>query len=124
MAVAKCTIEGIVGQDPELKFSKGGTSYARFSVAVTDRKKNGSGDWEDGDTTWYSITAFKWMADQVYENIDKGDMVLIDGRMKLETWESDEGTRSKIAVTAERVGLISKKGSSKGSKVDRDSAPY
>jgi len=48
------TIIGNLGGDPELRVTAAGDSVAAFSVAVTDRVKDKrSGEWADGETTWY-----------------------------------------------------------------------
>jgi single-strand DNA-binding protein len=111
------TVEGRVGNDPEIKFSKNGTAWLKMNVAVTERVKGDGGEWEDGNTTWYSVTCWKSLAEQVAENIRKGDLVVVVGAVKMETWESDSGPRSQIAISADSVGLV-RKGKS------REEAPF
>jgi len=53
-------IIGSVGGDPELRFSTGGVAVCSFSVAWTPRKKNQlTGEWSDGDTSWFRCTAWR-----------------------------------------------------------------
>lgn len=105
---ASATLEGRVGNQPEIKFSKNGTAWVKVNVAVTERVKGDGGEWEDGATTWYSVTCWKSLAEQVAENIDKGDLVLVTGRMQMETWESDSGPRSQVAISADSLGIVRK----------------
>jgi single-strand DNA-binding protein len=108
MPRATVTLDGNVGRDPELTFSKTGKPFARFSVAVTDRVKVGDNDWQDGDTTWYEITVFGKQAEDLIEEdrLRKGSKVVLQGRLKLDKWEGRDGEeRSTLAVVADWVGL-------------------
>ncbi|QLQ11110.1 MAG: single-stranded DNA-binding protein [Nocardioidaceae bacterium] len=67
-----------------------GINVATFRVGSTPRIRRG-GSWEDGDTTWYSVTAWRGLAENVRDSIKRGDAVIVHGRLRSHTWKKDEG---------------------------------
>jgi single-strand DNA-binding protein len=102
---ANITIVGRLGADPELRFSNSGMAIAKLRVVSSKRKKEGD-DWVDVDTTWWSVTAFKNLAENVTDNLVKGDSVVIAGAIKSREWEDVKTgeKRSIFEVTAEAIG--------------------
>jgi single-strand DNA-binding protein len=104
----KVTVQalGIMGRDPELKFAKSGKAWAKFPIAVTERKKDGD-EWVDGDTAWYDVITFGTMAEQATDNLRKGNRVLVQGTLKRSEWTNDAGeTKVSMEITADTVGLV------------------
>lgn len=100
------TITGNVGSDPQHQISAGGVSITRFSVATTHRWKNReSGEWEDKDTNWYSVSAFRQLADHAHASIKKGDPVIVTGRMIQRSWEANGRPGTSTDIEADVVGL-------------------
>jgi single-strand DNA-binding protein len=100
------TIAGNCTRDPELRFSQGGLSIASFGIAYSTRKKGDNGQWEDGETSFFDVTCFGQLADNVAESIHKGDRVIVTGTLKQRSWETkDSGEkRSKVEIIADEVG--------------------
>lgn len=97
---------GNVGGDPELRFTSSGDAVAAFSVANTPRVKNQHGEWVDGDTAWYRVTAWRRDAESVAEGVSKGDRVRVTGRLKAGTYEGKDGqVRVSLDVTADMDGV-------------------
>lgn len=95
---------GNLGKDPELKFSSNGLAVAKFSLAVTERVKQGN-DWVDGSTTWYTVTSFRALAEGVTESLRKGDRVVVAGVVKERSFERGDGTTgTALEVEASEVG--------------------
>ena len=69
----KITLVGRLGQDPELKTSKGGKSFAKFSIATND----GYGD--NKKTNWHSCTAFGKAAELIEKYVKKGSEIAVSG---------------------------------------------
>ena len=79
-------------------------SVATIRVGVTPRLKR-DGEWVDGETAWYSVTAWRTLADHVHESVRKGDAVIVHGRLRTETWTPDEGAPSTtLHVEASLIG--------------------
>lgn len=98
------TLHGRLGADPELRFSNTGTAIAKLNVVTNIRRKDGD-EWVDADVTWWNVTCFKNLAENVCESLKKGDEVIIVGKCKQRTWETPQGEkRSTFEVTADHVG--------------------
>jgi len=100
---------GNLTRDPELRYIPSGTAVADIGLAVNDRRKNSSGEWVE-ETTFVDVTLWSRTAEIAGEYLSKGSPVLIEGRLKLETWETDGQKRSKLKVIAERMQMLSSRG--------------
>lgn len=99
------TIIGNATRDPEIRHTSSGLQIASFGVAINQRKKNDAGQWEDGETSYFDITCFRELAENVAETISKGTRVIVAGTLKQSSWETPEGDkRSKIEIIADEVG--------------------
>ena len=96
---------GNVTRDIELRHAKGNTAVCDLGLAVNDRVKR-NGQWED-EVTFVDITLFGRTAEIAEEYLAKGSPVLIEGRLKLEQWQTNEGQkRSKLKVIGEKLQLL------------------
>ena len=97
------TFHGWVGNDVTHR-TPNGLSVANFRVGSTPRIKR-NGDWMDGDTTWYSVSAWRSLADNIRDSVQKGDAVIVHGRLRTETWKREDGQWSTtFLVEASFVG--------------------
>lgn len=101
MAVNQITIEGNVGSDPELKFTKD-ESLATFSLAHTPWSKTKGA----GDTMWFRVTFWERKADSVMDNVKKGDKLLIMGTFKYSTYEKDGVEKSSLDITGSEFAVM------------------
>ena len=101
------TIVGNLGQDPDLRSSASGMAVCNFSVAVTERKKDGN-EWVDGATTWWNCVAFGTKAERCAEVLRKGMKVIAYGNPSLEEWEDKQSgaKRAKAKLVVEEVGEL------------------
>jgi single-strand DNA-binding protein len=97
------TIVGRIGQDPEAVGSNG----LRLRVATNDRVKNDStGEWEDKNTSWWTVKAWKRLAEQSMDVLKKGQEVIIIGKVYEENWTDKEGTkRTSYEINAESIAV-------------------
>ena len=104
---ASIHIKGNIGQEPEeIKAGSSGALYLKFSVATTERIKNKStGEYENGDTSWWNCTAFGNTAEMIKENLGKGSPVILDGRVKIRAYEQDGIKKYITEVTVDEIGL-------------------
>lgn len=96
-------------RDIELKYTQGGTAVTEVGMAVNDRVKDKSGEWVD-ETTFVDVTLWGRTAEVASEYLNKGSSVLIEGRLKLDSWETDGQKRSKLRVVGERMQMLGSKG--------------
>jgi single-strand DNA-binding protein len=112
------TVQGWVGAEVRHRTPKG-TSVATLRVAATPRLRKG-GDWADGETTWYTVTAWRTLADNVRDSVRKGDAVIVHGRLRTETWVPDKGDPvTSLHVEAGFVGHDLTRGTSVFTKSQR-----
>jgi len=98
---------GRLGRDPELRVTQGGTSVAKFSLAV-DRHD------EAKTTDWFEVTCFGKVAENTGQYMRKGCMVGITGRLRQDTWTDKQSgqNRSKVTVAASQVDFLTRAGES------------
>ena len=102
----KVILMGNLTRDPELKYLPSGTAVARLGLAVnrtyTDRQ---SGEKKE-EVCFIDLDAFGKTAETMNEYLQKGRTVLVEGRLRYQTWETDDGQRrSKHDVVVERFNL-------------------
>lgn len=83
------TLHGWVGGEVRHRDVKG-VSVSTLRVGVTPRVRR-AGEWADGETTWYTVTAWRALADRVRDSVNRGDAVIVHGRLSTRTWTDDKG---------------------------------
>ena len=98
-------IVGNLTRDPELRYTPNGAALVKFGVAVSRRVKDDvSGQWKDAETSFFDVTAWRTLAENVAESLAQGNRVVVVGRLRTNSWETPEGEkRSKIEIEAEEV---------------------
>jgi single-strand DNA-binding protein len=96
---------GNLTRDPELRYTPSGTPVCDIGLAVNDRRKNPNGEWVE-ETTFVDVTLWARTAEVASEYLGKGSQVLIEGRLKLDSWETDGQKRSKLKVVGERLQML------------------
>ncbi|MFN9876837.1 MAG: single-stranded DNA-binding protein, partial [Planctomycetota bacterium] len=86
----------------------GNTAVTEIGLAVNDRVKKNN-EWVD-ETTLVDITLWGRTAEVASEYLSKGSSVLIEGRLKLDSWEKDGQKRSKLHVIGERMQMLGGRG--------------
>jgi single-strand DNA-binding protein len=105
MAMGQVTIVGNLTDDPELRYTPNGAAVAKFRVAVNRRYKDQSGEWKDGDTSYFTVNAWRSLAENVAESLTRGANVIVVGRLQQRSWETQDGDkRTVIEIEADEVG--------------------
>lgn len=99
---------GNLTRDLELRRTPQGTPVVDLGLAVNDRVKKNN-EWVD-EATFVDITLWGRTAEIASEYLSKGSPVMIEGRLKFESWESEGQKRSKLKVVGERMQLLSSGG--------------
>ena len=99
------TLVGNVASTPEHAQTPSGVSVLTFRLASDRRRFDAkSGTWVDAGTNWYTVSAYRRLADNARDSLSKGDSVVVTGRLRLREWESS-GRRGMCAeVDAEALG--------------------
>ncbi|AJA06297.1 single-stranded DNA-binding protein [Candidatus Nanosynbacter sp. TM7-074] len=92
---------GRLTRDPEQRTTASGKNVVSFSIAV-DRPT------QDDQADFFNITAWDKLGDLVMQYLSKGRRVLVQGRLRQDSWEDKEtGKRqSRIEVTASDVTFL------------------
>lgn len=109
MSMQKMLIIGNLGKDPELKYNQSGKPVTRFSVAVTERRKEG-----EDETEWFNAVTFGQTAENVNRYLKKGSQVFIEGRIKTRKYEKDGQTRYLTELYADSVQFLDRKSADSG----------
>jgi single-strand DNA-binding protein len=106
---------GNLTRDPELRYTPSGTAVTDIGLAVNDRRKGANGEWIE-ETTFVDITLWGRTAEIASEYLGKGSPALIEGRLKLDTWEKDGKKNSKLKVVGDRLQLLGTKSGGSGGR--------
>jgi single-strand DNA-binding protein len=101
--INQLTISGNLTADPELRSTSGGTSLCKIRIAHNERYKNGAGEWTDRPQ-YFDVTVWGGIGDWVGGHLNKGDKVVVAGRLKWREWETEGGSkRQAVDITADSV---------------------
>ena len=93
------TVVGNVTRDPELRFTPNGAPVCNFGLAWNRKGQN-----DEEVVSFFDITCWRNLAENVAESISKGSRVIVYGRLDQRSWESQEGERrSKVEIIADDV---------------------
>lgn len=105
MSINRVNISGNLTRDSELRSANNGTAILNFSVAVNDRRKNASGEWEDVPN-YVDCVVFGTRANALHRMLKKGTKVAIEGKLRWSSWEKDGQRRSKLEVIVDELELM------------------
>lgn len=101
----KVVLMGNVTRDVETRYLPSGAAVCEIGLAVNDRKKTPQGEWVN-EAMFIDVTLWNRTAEIAGEYLQKGSPVLIEGRLRMDTWEQDGQKRSKLKVTADQMVLL------------------
>ena len=105
MSVNQVSVTGNLTRAPELRATRGGTPVLSFGIAVNDRRKNASGQWEDVPNFFECVT-FGNRATALSDILAKGMKVAIAGKLHYSSWEKDGQKHSKVNIIANEIELM------------------
>lgn len=99
------TLVGNLTADPELRFTQNGTAVANMRVAVNRRiRNNQTGEWEDRTDGFFNIVAWRTLAENANESLNKGTRVMVNGRLTERSFETQQGeTRYVTEIEADEI---------------------
>ena len=119
----KVILAGNLTRDPEVRYTPKGTAIAKFGMAINRTWKSETGETKE-EVTFVDIDAFGRSAEVVGQYLKKGRPVLVEGRLKLDTWE-DKNTHqkvSKLKVMMESFSFLDSRGDGGGGESFRKPA--
>jgi single-strand DNA-binding protein len=98
-------ISGLVATAPRHIVTGEGLPITSFRLASTQRRFDRSNQrWIDGETNWYTITAFRQLAINSSTSVGKGDRVVLNGRLRIREWENADRSGTNIEIEADSLG--------------------
>ncbi|MDP3764226.1 MAG: single-stranded DNA-binding protein [bacterium] len=105
MNLNKIFVLGNLTRDPEVRSLPSGGSVASFAVA-TNRVWNDKNGQKQQDTQFHNVVVFGKMADICAKYLNKGKMVLVEGRIQNRSWDAPDGTKKyRTEIVAEGIQL-------------------
>lgn len=99
------TVTGNIATEPEHKRTAGGLPITSFRIASTQRRfDRPSGKWIDVHTNWYSVSAFRGLAEHAFRSLHKGDRVVLTGRLRIRNWETSSSKGTAVEIDADSIG--------------------
>ena len=99
------TLTGVVATAPRHLTTNSGLDITSFRLASSQRKYDKDQKrWVDGDTNWYTINTFRQLALNIVSSIERGQHVVVTGRLRIRLWESGEKSGTSVEVDAEALG--------------------
>jgi single-strand DNA-binding protein len=98
------SLTGRLTADPELRSTHSGASVGQLRLAVPRRRGR---DGEDRGAVFVDVVTFGRLAESCGEYLAQGRQVAVSGRLELDEWEAEDGTRrQRHKVVAEEVEFL------------------
>ena len=106
----KIILAGNLTRDVEVRYTQGGSAIGNTAIATSRKFKSASGEQKE-EVLFVDLTFFGRTAEIANQYLRKGSKVLVDGRLKLDQWTAQDGSkRSKHSVTVENLQMLGSKG--------------
>lgn len=122
MAVNKFIGIGNLGKEPEMRFMPDGKAVCNFSIAISEKYKDKSGEQKEV-TEWVNIALFGKLAEIAGEYLKKGSKVYIEGKMKTEKYSKDGIDRYTTKIIGEKMEMLSSKSEGMTKATDKPPVP-
>lgn len=118
------TMVGNLVDEPDLRFTGNGAAVCSIRIASSRRYRDNDGNWQDGETTFMSVNAWRSLGENAAESLHRGDRVVVVGRLRVRSYEDREGaTKWVTEIEADEIAPSLRFASAKLSKSGRSSAP-
>ena len=103
----KVILAGNLTRDPELRYTPKGTAVARLGIACNRKWKSETGEMKE-EVTVVDVDAFGKTAETIGQYLKKGRPILIEGRLRYDTWEDKQSgqKKSKLSVVLENFQFL------------------
>lgn len=99
------TIAGLVATTPRHLITQDGLPITSFRLASSVQRWDATTNrWSDGETNWYTITAFRTLAINTAGSVSKGDRILVTGKLRIRDWDNGERAGTSAEVEATGIG--------------------
>ena len=107
-ALNRVQLIGRLGKDPESKFIPSGKKVTHFSLAVSSRWKDKTGEMKES-TEWVNVEAWGRLGEVCQEYLKKGSLIFLEGRLKTDKYEDKGETRYFTKIVAQSLEFLDKR---------------
>ena len=117
----KVILMGNLGKAPETRTLESGIVMCRFPIATSETYKNRKSGEKTNHTEWHNVVLWRGLAEVAEKYLNKGDKILIEGRIRSRSWEDKESGQMRFIteILADKMQMI---GSVKKSSEDFNEA--
>jgi len=106
--INRVILTGNLSRDPELRTTATGASILQYGIAVNEKVKEGN-EWVDR-ASFFDVKMFGKRAEALESILTKGMKVTIEGRLRQDRWQDNEGrNKSKVVINADEIEFNQKR---------------
>jgi len=110
----KVMLIGNVGNEPEMRYTAGGSAVTSFRIAVNRNFSSKEGERRE-ETEWFDIVTWNKLAEVCSQFLQKGRQAYVEGRLHTRSWDGQDGQRRyRTEVVAETVLFLGPGGGGMG----------
>lgn len=99
------TVAGLIATTPRTLTTSEGLTITSFRLASSQRRFDRTQQkWVDADSNWFTVTAFRQLAVNASRSLDKGQRVVVAGRLRIREWENGERSGITVEIEADAIG--------------------
>ena len=99
------TAVGLVATTPRHIVTSDGLPVTTFRLAAGTRKfDQESSQWMDAETNWFTVVTFRQLAENANNSLEKGQRIVVSGRLKIRDWDNGERTGTTVEIEADSLG--------------------
>ena len=118
------SVVGTVATEPKKHRTDSGVPVISFRLAANERRYNReTNEWESGETNWFTVNAFRGLAEHALTSFYVGDRVFAHGRLRVRKWEKGDAKGISVEIEAESLGHDLLFGTSSFTKVTQQGPP-
>jgi len=125
MADNSVTVVGNLVDDPELRFTRNGQAMAKLRMANSRRwMDKATQQWQE-ESSFFTVTAWRELAENVSTSLKKGMRVVVTGRLQQRSWETENGEkRSVVEIQADEIGPSLRWATADVQRIRREDSSY
>lgn len=98
-------LTGLVATSPRHVTTSEGLAITSFRLASNQRRFDKAlSRWVDGETNWFTVSAFRALAANTASSVVKGDRVVVTGRLRVRDWENTDRSGTNVEIEADSLG--------------------
>lgn len=108
--VNKVILVGNLGKDPEVRYLENGSVVANVTIATSESYKDRNGNRIE-NTEWHDLEMWDGLAKIAEQYLNKGKTIYVEGRIKSDTWQDDQGmNRKKVRIRVQNMTMLGSAG--------------